>query len=61
MTTREKLYEAVRTIKEHCKNTPETACSIECPLYPLCDKNHIFAPVDWPDLKEGGQNDVQKQ
>lgn len=54
MATKEELFEAVRTIKEHCKNY--LLCGENCPLYNYCDVDGAFrqcSPRFWPDPEEG--------
>jgi hypothetical protein len=57
MEAEKELIEAVRTIKERCKNTPDSDCGIVCPLSQICEGRFIVAPCDWPDLEEGGGED----
>ena len=58
MATREELFEAVRLLRKHCR---ETECN-ECVLKTLChngDRDCIgdSSPYFWPDPEEGGGED----
>lgn len=59
MATKEELFEAVRTLKTHCR---ETECNA-CVLKPLCHNGDIdtigdSSPYFWPDPEEGGADNA---
>lgn len=47
MTNREKLIEAMKLLKEGCKNI-RTCNSIDCPFYEYCDS----PPCNWIIIEE---------
>lgn len=59
MATKKELFEAVRTLKEHCKKC--LCASASCPLDGWCtyvvSQMNSLAPADWPDPEEGGSKD----
>lgn len=63
MATREDLFEAVRLIKEHCKEQDEISSNscvrddYKCPLWSLCFITLGVPPSNWPDPEEGGGED----
>ena len=62
MATRQELFAAVRTIRNHCKEqdtfNPNSCVrnDYKCPLWSLCFVTLGAPPSDWPDPKEGGED-----
>lgn len=63
MATKEELFNAVRLIKEHCKEQDKIdpiSCvrkDYKCPLWNWCFENSVKTPNRWPDPEEGGGED----
>ena len=68
MATKEELFAAVRTLKQHCinyGNYGNISCGRfkdkpGCPLENFCYNGDMFeqlAPSEWPDPEEGGGED----
>lgn len=58
MATKEELFEAVRTIKKYCEESP--GCGY-CPAFSWCvamrHGGGLNTPNRWPDPEEGGSED----